>query len=264
MGLLFNRPATVLLYHGVGRCHGSGRTHECLCIPPEAFAGQMEYLSRHRRVVPLAEAIAGRSTMGAPPVAITFDDGYRNLLTEAIPILQRYRFPATVFVPTRWLGDRNLWVDGYECAPLDIMSAGELHEVESKGVTVESHGHAHIDLKQAADDEVHADLTESVALLTELLGHRPRFLAYPFGTHSPAVEELARSSGFEAVFTAFLDGAGGTPGYAFDRVDMDGGESRLRLALKTAGGYPALRGSRLASTVASVLRRVIPRAQVSR
>ena len=42
-------------------------------------------------------------------MAVTFDDGYRSVLDEAVPVLQRYGFPAVCFVPTRWIGEANGW-----------------------------------------------------------------------------------------------------------------------------------------------------------
>jgi peptidoglycan/xylan/chitin deacetylase (PgdA/CDA1 family) len=253
--------ATILLYHGVGACPSGGRPHLCMNVSSDVFAAQIAFLVRRRRVVSLTELLAEPEgpAAGGPTVAISFDDGYRSVLTEALPVLRRHHLPATVFVPTRWIGDWNRWTGDHPCSPLPLMSESELRVVDSAGIRVESHGHAHLDLRTVSDEVVRQDLRTSVEILERVIGRRPQYLAYPFGTHSPRVEAIAAQTGFSAVLTAFHEGAGGTPGFAHERVDLDGRESPLRLWLKTRGGYPALRRSRAGAMAATAVRRVVRR-----
>jgi peptidoglycan/xylan/chitin deacetylase (PgdA/CDA1 family) len=221
----------------------------------------MDFLSRHRRVIPLTNLLAEPDgpASGSPTVALTFDDGLRSVLTEALPVLRRLMLPATVFVPSRWIGSVNSWMAGSTCYPLPLMTEDELREVESGGITVESHGHDHIDMSVVPQSVVRDDLRASVDIIEGVVGRRPRYLAYPFGTHSPQAEAIAAQAGFSAALTAFATGAGGTPGFAYERVDMDGHESTLRLALKTRGGYLAMRRSRAGTAAAAAVRRVVRR-----
>src|SRR5687768_1775617 len=104
-----NRPA-ILLYHRVARI-----AHDpwALAVPPDLFAEQMEALSRTRRVVPLtrlAEELE-RGRARANWIAITFDDGYADLLHEAVPAMQSFDCPATMFVTTGALGGDGFWWD---------------------------------------------------------------------------------------------------------------------------------------------------------
>ena len=110
------RPA-ILLYHRVARqdCDPWG-----LAIPPALFAEQIEALSRRRTVVSL-ERLADELERGRAPggwVAITFDDGYADVLHEACPVLQRYGCEATLFVTTDTLGGGGFWWDRLACAIL--------------------------------------------------------------------------------------------------------------------------------------------------
>lgn len=124
-------PATVLAYHAIGECSRADDENS-LFVTVEAFTAQMSYLAEHRRVVPLAEAIELRSSSSERRrsrrrerlVAITFDDGYRSVLERAVPVLEAHGFPATMFVPTRYIGDENRWNPPCPCG-LDIMSAGQ-------------------------------------------------------------------------------------------------------------------------------------------
>src|SRR6185503_14242705 len=87
-----------------------------MCVTRDRFAAQIEYLARVADVVPLGETIAGLASGKLTPrrrmLSITFDDGYRDNLTEALPILQRFRVPMTLFVCTGGLASNTpFWWD---------------------------------------------------------------------------------------------------------------------------------------------------------
>jgi peptidoglycan/xylan/chitin deacetylase (PgdA/CDA1 family) len=86
-----------------------------MSIDADQFEALLDLLGRHYRVVPLAEAVEatrGPRRPGRPPVAITFDDGYRSVLDVALPLLVRRKMPATVFLATDFIGTgKRLWWD---------------------------------------------------------------------------------------------------------------------------------------------------------
>src|SRR5262245_44463727 len=99
----------ILMYHRVARvpCDPWG-----LAVSPERFAEQIDVLVGRRRVIALG-ALAGALARGDAPrdaAAVTFDDGYADVLTEAVPVLERYGCPATVFLTTGAIGrDGEFW-----------------------------------------------------------------------------------------------------------------------------------------------------------
>lgn len=206
---------TVLAYHAVGPVGADGDPN-LLFISPERFARQMAYLAEHRDVVSLDQAMDGSTSRGKHRVAITFDDGYRCLLDHAAPILDRYGFAWSLFVPTGAIGDRNRW-DAPPPDGLEIMSRDELDRARSLGASIESHGHAHVNLALNTADNARADLSKSIEILTELNGARPLFLAYPYGETTPAVEQIVSELGFRAAFT--IDMRDGGP-WAHARVPI--------------------------------------------
>jgi peptidoglycan/xylan/chitin deacetylase (PgdA/CDA1 family) len=208
-------------------------------MPLRHFQWQMEYLARHRAVVPLQAILDGSVPEGRPAVAITFDDGYRSVLTEAVPVLRRYGFPATAFVPTKWIGDRNRW-DGFpdNAIALELMTADELLEADRAGVEIASHSHAHAKLDELSEHEARADLEASVALLREILGRPPRYLAYPYGRHGRTTARAAASARFIAAFSI---GQLSTGRYGLERVTIRPTDGRFLFALKTSGRYLAWR-----------------------
>ena len=246
--------ATVIAYHAVGTCAPEHDPHN-LFVTPAAFETQMEWLARHRRVVPLERVVSGGFGPGPPAVAITFDDGYRNVLTAAAPVLRRFGFSATVFVPSAWIGKSNEWDESSRC-DLGIMTAEELREVESMGVVVESHGHGHIDLGAAPSEDATRDIAESLERLAAVTGHTPRFLAYPFGRTSAAAEDAAAAAGIEASFTidALHRGL-----HSFGRVPITPLDGARLFRIKTGGRYLGLRHGRAGRTAWRLARRLLGR-----
>ncbi|HWV86419.1 MAG TPA: polysaccharide deacetylase family protein [Capillimicrobium sp.] len=133
----------VLLYHRVA---DTPRDPQQLAVAPERFAAHLEVLAATCTPVALGEAVARlRSPRGLPPraVAVTFDDGYRDNLHTAKPLLERHGVPATVFVASGYVGaGREFWWDELESLLLDEPTAG-------RAATV------------AVDGDVHAVATEA-------------------------------------------------------------------------------------------------------
>jgi peptidoglycan/xylan/chitin deacetylase (PgdA/CDA1 family) len=241
------RPAdagTIIAYHAIGSC-APADDPDNLFLPTRIFEQQMDYLARKRTVVSLDDIVRGTFPRnGKPAVAITFDDGSRSVLTEAGPCLQRLGFPATVFVPTKWIGQRSGWYDPAGCETA-IMNEDELREAELIGISVESHG----------PEDAHEDLSTSIEVLRNVIGRTPRYLAYPYGWYSDTAEEAAARY-FEASFS--IDKAHGGP-YAFERVGITRLDGMLLFAVKTSGRYIRWRRSRLGSAGYALARPLVPR-----
>jgi len=240
--------STVLAYHAVGTSSGSPLRNAF--VPVELFARQMDFLARRRRVVALQDIVRAPPDRGPPRVAITFDDAYRSVLTRALPVLERHRFPATVFAPTAWLGDRNRWDPEYD-VELDLMGDEEIRELSARGFEVGSHGHRHIDLSRATEDDVDEDLRASVAHISGLLGRPPLYLSYPYGRSTEAVRRAAVEAGFEEAFALEWEDRP----FARSRVPIFPHDSGWRFAFKASGRYAGLRRSRpVAVTYARLVR----------
>jgi peptidoglycan/xylan/chitin deacetylase (PgdA/CDA1 family) len=104
----------VLLYH---RVDDRADVHH-LSVPAKMFEEQITWLARDCQVMPLHELLAtARHGLPERAVAITFDDGYVDTLDEALPVLERFGLPATVFATTRWLEEPGeYWWDVLERA----------------------------------------------------------------------------------------------------------------------------------------------------
>jgi peptidoglycan/xylan/chitin deacetylase (PgdA/CDA1 family) len=179
--------ARILTYHSVGR-----RDHE-MNVTPEDFRVQMAWLSEYGEVVSLETAVVGGSG-----VAITFDDGYRDNLTEAAPVLHAHGFPATVFMVAGRPG--GMLAHDVDPGTSTLMTWDELRELDASGIEIGGHTMSHPRLSTLTRDEQGDEIGRCAKELAEVLGHRIEAFAYPYGaatdydTHSI---DCVKSAGFK-------------------------------------------------------------------
>ncbi len=202
----------VLMYHKV-----NDRPGNPLSVPVGLFDEQMAQLRElGYTVVSLEDVLAyyrDDTQLPPRPVLITFDDGYRDNLENAAPILERHGYPATIFVPIGFLDssrplphEEHLATRGMVNRTLDW---GELRELEAAGVRVESHGIGHRPLADLEIDEAAREIVLSKLRLEDRLGRPVRAFAYVKGSeaHYKAVHlSLLRQAGYELGFTSVSGG----------------------------------------------------------
>jgi peptidoglycan/xylan/chitin deacetylase (PgdA/CDA1 family) len=182
----------VLIYHRVGA--GSGLE---LDLPVDLFAAQMEALAASARVVTLGDALArlgqpmedGRTSAGADPVVVTFDDGTADFVEHALPILERHRLPVTLYAATAFIDEgRPFPGDG---RPLSWRGLADA--LATGLVDVGSHTDGHRLLDRLPLDRVDDELDRSIGLIGEHLGRPPLDFAYPKAVAgSPAADRAVR------------------------------------------------------------------------
>lgn len=224
---------TVLLYHAVDCLTVDDPDH--LVVSPQAFERQIASLAARRDAVDLATATSG--DLPKRQFAVTFDDGFANVLYTAVPVLARFGIRATAFVSSGLLGrDRAA---GTTAGPFVRLTVSELRELSSH-VDVGSHGHAHIDLSRASRREVETDLRQSRDILGEILGEAPRYLAWPFGRSSALSREVAAALGFVDAFSTERYAAGA---FARERVAVFPQDGAAMFRFKSSGLYGPVRRS---------------------
>ena len=174
----------VLMYHSVGST-AIGDTRGIYGIAPERFAAQICTLAAHRDLTPVALDAAADG--GTTRVAVTFDDGYRDNLYAAAPVLQQYHIPFTVFVCSAFLRD----------GPGNFLSPAELRELAAlPGAAIGSHGATHTPLTQLDDAALHEELVASKAALEDLCGRGVTAISYPHGAVNRRVRDAAAAAGY--------------------------------------------------------------------
>lgn len=216
----------VLMYHAVNRMPEDPNR---VCVTPERFGRQMEYLNRRGlKGVSMRELVrATRAGEAKGLVGLTFDDGYKDFLHAALPILEQHRFSATVFVLGDLLGQENVWDKGPRIGLLDI--AG-VREVRGRGMEVGSHGSSHTRLSGLDPERLREEVSHSRSYLGEVLGEEVEGFCYPYGDLDGAAVGAVRRAGYsyacaykKQVFRGFHD---------IPRVHADERDGDLRLGLK--------------------------------
>ncbi|GII91483.1 polysaccharide deacetylase family protein [Sinosporangium siamense] len=183
----------ILMYHSVTE-RPNPETRP-LAVRTSVFAEQMSLL-RDRGFSPLSlggltEAFHS-GTVPGKPIVVTFDDGYADFHSDALPVLERHGIPATVFVTSGWLADAGRHAAG---RPLDTMlSWSQVREAVSCGVEIGGHSHSHPQLDQLPDRDLAGELRTNKALLEDETGRPVVTMAYPYGYSSARVRrEVARA-----------------------------------------------------------------------
>jgi peptidoglycan/xylan/chitin deacetylase (PgdA/CDA1 family) len=180
-----NGRSCILTYHSLDP---SGSV---ISIAPHVFREQMAFLAdTGTPVVPLH---AVRDTPGA--VALTFDDGFRNFFEQAFPVLQRYGFPATVFVVSGYCNGRNNWPTqprNTGVPILELMDWSKIQEVANAGIEIGCHTATHPRLGLLSPENVENELAASRAAIEDQIGRAVRAFAYPYGESTALVRKAVR------------------------------------------------------------------------
>jgi peptidoglycan/xylan/chitin deacetylase (PgdA/CDA1 family) len=202
----------VLCYHSVHPSKGLASA------TPGAFERQLEWLAEHCEIVPFA-GISTRSSSpngGKPIVAVTFDDGYEDNYSVALPILQARGVPATFFVTTG-LVDREpsvvrrlagLW--GTSEHDVQGLSWSQVVEMDDAGFEIGAHTRTHPNLSAIDASRAREEVSSAKETIEDHLGQSIRLFAYPFGRlrHNLSADtmDLVAEVGFESAATIAFRG----------------------------------------------------------
>src|SRR6266545_2606121 len=135
----------------------------------------------------------GRGPLPPRPVAITFDDGFANVLEHAAPLLSELGFRATIFVVSGRCGQTNDWPNQSSNVPrLPLLSWSELAQIASAGFEIGAHSVTHRPLTEIPQSEAAKEIVESKTAIENRLGQAVRTFAYPFGLFSRTTCNVVR------------------------------------------------------------------------
>ena len=186
----------ILMYHRIDVLRPSlPAITRSLTVTPADFLAQMEWLKRHgfHAVTQLQtfDALELGARLPPKPIMITFDDGYRDVLWNASPVLHRLGMPATSYVITGRISGPDP----------SFLTWGELKVLEQRGVTIGSHTVDHLPLADLGSAEAMTELRNSRRALERHLGHPVQWFAYPYGSFDASVVALVREAGYVLAVT---------------------------------------------------------------
>lgn len=215
----------VLMYHAIGSAvpeDVQGR----YSLSPDSFERQMARLADSGPlVVPVHEGREG--------VAITFDDGYRDNLTHALPVLERHSFPFTIFIAAGFVRSGN---------PLYLSSAEVKLLAAHPLVSIGAHGDSHSRLTELSDADLAAELTGAKSWLENITGKPVTSLSYPHGAVDARVRAAAAAAGFALACTSeFGANEAGRDSLALRRLDIWSTDDETKFQAKLAGDWDWMR-----------------------
>jgi len=203
----FKKTAPILLYH---RIDSVSNDPIKLCVSPKSFEEHLQFLKRNYDVIPLSElsrrVIEG--TLKGNEAAVTFDDGYEDNLMNALPILEKYTVPATIFVTTGMLGKKANF--GWDKKYLGTDRATFLNPEEikilsnHKLIEIGAHTDTHPRLTRLSEIEQKDEVSRSKKILEEITDKKILALAYPFGginDYNRTLKKIVSKSDFQFAYT---------------------------------------------------------------
>ena len=220
--------AVIFMYHRFGE-----DAYPSTNIGLDRFAAHVaELASTKYRVLPLPEIIAAFESGAALPdrtLAITIDDAFHSVYTEAWPRLKKAGLPFTLFVATDPIDQR---VSGY-------MTWDQLRELAAAGVTIGNHTGSHGHMPTRSPEQNARDIAQAQRRLETELGVVPQLFAYPLGENGRAVIATAQEAGFAAAFGQHSGVAhAGHARLSLPRFALSGGFGSLERLTLAANALP--------------------------
>ncbi len=193
-------PTTVpiLLYHSVAE--EVAAPFRPWAVSPAHFAAQLGYLREHRYTpLSISQLISLRGArLPERPVAVTFDDGFADFYTDALPLLERYGCPATLYITTAYVGQTSRWLSAEGEGERPMLSWAQVRSLPGRGVECGAHTCTHPQLDLLSSAQARAEVAGSKGALEQQLGRSVDSFAYPHGYHSGLVKRLVQESGFNS------------------------------------------------------------------
>ena len=232
-----NPGARILMYHRINDTD----EFDQLSVGPDNFAAHMCWLSENYTVLSLPEITRKIQTGSIENklIALTFDDGYLDNLENALPVLEKYNIPATIYITTGFAA-QSLTHPRYK------MDRKRLHlnwtEVAKLArhplIHIGSHTSTHPMLSELSESRARSEIIDSKAELEERIGVEIRDFCYPSGNFTQREESIVRQAGYSwAVSVKPGNNKSGTNLFALRRTEITDRDSIASLEQKLNGAF---------------------------
>jgi hypothetical protein len=207
------REIPILLYHNIGNYPENMMEDGML---PETFAKQMKFLADNGyQIVTLRQALdhmSRKTKLSSKAMAITIDGGYQDAFANVLPVLKKYGFPATFFIPPESIGrQRTIKGDPIECLTWD-----QVREIRDSGMEIGFLAYHGQSIKlQYDEDAIKKSVAPAMQILKREINPQVRYCAFKEGVPQKSLWHYLKQQGFGAVFTqcptnrrAAVDGLG--------------------------------------------------------
>ena len=217
---------TILLYHAI-------RDDEVV-----RFKKQMNILKKVTTAIPLD--YNGPFDNKKFYSIITFDDAFKNVITNAAPELIKLNIPFTIFIPVGQLGSNAGWLtnSGHRDEHETVSSIDELLSIPPDIVTFGSHTINHHSLCQLDHESACVEIRESKSMLESQLQKKIEYFAFPHGAYNPRLIACCRETGYKQIFSIAPEPPiTSLRNYLKGRIEINPSNWKIEFILKILGGY---------------------------
>lgn len=179
----------ILVYHsfGVAPLKKESLLQEHYRVTPVVFEQQMKYLANNK-YNPISfsnyvESLKNKTKLPDKSVVLTFDDGWKSQYEYAVPVLEKYKFPATFFIISKSMKS-------------PYMNLDDLKYLVSKGFDIGSHTQTHPKLTKLDEKKLRIELEGSKKFLEDKLNIKVKTIAYPYYLESQGVRAAVMNAGY--------------------------------------------------------------------
>jgi peptidoglycan/xylan/chitin deacetylase (PgdA/CDA1 family) len=236
----------ILCYHNVGAGPQTS-AFKLLYTSQEKFERQLWTMHRlGLRGVSVSDGLRQLGGRGADHlVMLSFDDGYLDTFTAALPLLRKYGFTATCYVVSDAIGSYNRWDASLLGETKALMTQQHLQQWLAAGMEIGSHSSSHPRLRELDSEAAEQEIAGSRAALRRVFGVEVDHFCYPFGSFAASTMELVRRSGYLSAVTVEPGIARASDDrYRLPRILVDGESGWWKFVLQVATPFEQLRHRR--------------------
>ncbi len=189
----------ILMYHRIAERDDGPAALAQYRVSPADFEAQLRWLRQngYHGITPAdwIAALAEDRALPGRPVMLTFDDGYRDFVTTAWPLLQHYGMPATVGIVTDRVGGQADWDSAFG-PPAPLMGWDEISRVAREGAVIASHSATHAAFPALSAQGVLREALRSRMAIEQALGGAPDTIIYPYGACDPLSTRAVALAGY--------------------------------------------------------------------
>jgi peptidoglycan/xylan/chitin deacetylase (PgdA/CDA1 family) len=243
MGSTRGQCVPILSYHSISNnLFGQSHPYYQINTTPEVFSRQMRWLkSQGYQAIYLSDMLAdlcsGQDT--SRRVVITFDDGYRDFLTEGFAVMKQCGFTATVFLVSDRIRKTPMRYEG-----VDYLTWGDVRELHEEGIQFGSHTVTHPDLRSLEPDQIDYELGYSKEIIEQELGAGVESFSYPFSfpeedrDFARFIGDTLENQGFKNGVSSIIGRVGpDSKRFSLPRLPVNSWDTSELLQAKLLGGY---------------------------